>query len=159
MGVCETYFAVLVVARRAPTACAHPRSILLHTQRTRAPPATPVPATSRPSSSWPSACRVLLLPPVRRTRRTLPHPAPPRPAPPHPTPPRFALQTLHQSLALLAVLIVNSGITMACSPVRHRLVMVCEFISFCVLSLTVTLSLYFLDSPPELSASSAVSRL
>eukprot|EP00198_Chlamydomonas_reinhardtii_P007940 XP_001697277.1 polymorphic outer membrane protein [Chlamydomonas reinhardtii] len=66
-----------------------------------------------------------------------------------------AMSTLHQSLALLAVLIVNSGITMACSPVRHRLVMVCEFISFCVLSLTVTLSLYFLDSPPELSASSA----
>ncbi|KAG2431787.1 hypothetical protein HXX76_009283 [Chlamydomonas incerta] len=66
-----------------------------------------------------------------------------------------AMSTLHQSLALLAVLILNSGITMACSPVQHRLVMVCEFISFCVLSLTVTLSLYFLDTPPALSDSAA----
>ncbi len=54
-----------------------------------------------------------------------------------------ALPVMHQALLLLAVLLAVSFITTACAPVRSRLLVMLEFASFCVLSLTITLGLYF----------------
>ncbi|KXZ48022.1 hypothetical protein GPECTOR_31g386 [Gonium pectorale] len=65
----------------------------------------------------------------------------------------------HQILLMLAAFIVLSAVNMACSPVRSRLIVLLDFLSMAVLSLTITLSLYFvvndsvLDSP---AASNAV---
>ncbi|PNH03976.1 hypothetical protein TSOC_009905 [Tetrabaena socialis] len=65
---------------------------------------------------------------------------------------------LKQAMLLLIVLITNAAITMACSPLRFPLIMMLEFLSSAVLSLTVTLSLTFLEgSSSSLPSSTAVS--
>ncbi len=54
-----------------------------------------------------------------------------------------ALPVLLQALLLLAVLLAVSFMTTACAPVRSRSLVMLEFASFCVLSLTITLGLSF----------------
>ncbi|PNH01774.1 hypothetical protein TSOC_012304, partial [Tetrabaena socialis] len=65
---------------------------------------------------------------------------------------------LQQAMLLLIVLTTNAAITMTCSPLRFPLIMVLEFLSSAVLSLTVTLSLAFLqESSSFLPSAAAVS--
>ncbi|PNH09486.1 hypothetical protein TSOC_003883 [Tetrabaena socialis] len=65
---------------------------------------------------------------------------------------------LQQAMLLLVVLITNTAITMTCSPLRFPLIMVLEFLSSAVLSLTVTLSLALVgESSSSLHSSTAVS--
>ncbi|KXZ43731.1 hypothetical protein GPECTOR_82g265 [Gonium pectorale] len=49
----------------------------------------------------------------------------------------------HQVLLMLCTFIIVSTANMACSPVKSRLISLLEFLSLCVLSLTLTLSLFF----------------
>ncbi|KXZ43722.1 hypothetical protein GPECTOR_82g256 [Gonium pectorale] len=62
----------------------------------------------------------------------------------------------HQILLMLAAFIVLSLINMACAPARSRLIVLLEFLSMGVLSLTVTLSLYFVVGDELGSASATV---
>ncbi len=59
-----------------------------------------------------------------------------------------ALPVLLQALLLLAVLLAVSFMTTACAPVRSRSLVMLEFASFCVLSLTITLGLLFAAEEP-----------
>ncbi|KXZ45588.1 hypothetical protein GPECTOR_53g81 [Gonium pectorale] len=52
----------------------------------------------------------------------------------------------HQILLMLAAFILLSLVNMACAPARSRVIVLLEFLSMGVLSLTVTLSLYFVVS-------------
>ncbi|KXZ42543.1 hypothetical protein GPECTOR_137g650 [Gonium pectorale] len=61
----------------------------------------------------------------------------------------------HQILLMLAVFIVLSLINMACAPFRSRLVGLLEFLSMGVLSLTITLSLYFVVGADTLGATAS----
>ncbi|GLC36497.1 hypothetical protein PLESTB_000154600 [Pleodorina starrii] len=54
-----------------------------------------------------------------------------------------ALPVLQQALMLLSVLIMIAAINISASPDRFVELMVLEFLSMCVLSLTITLGLYF----------------
>ncbi len=59
-----------------------------------------------------------------------------------------ALPVLHQALLLLCVLLITAVVNMACAPVRSRLLVVLEFMSFSVLAVTITLGLYFVGEEP-----------
>ncbi|KXZ47170.1 hypothetical protein GPECTOR_37g176 [Gonium pectorale] len=52
----------------------------------------------------------------------------------------------HQILLMLAAFIAISVVNMTCAPVRNHAIILLEFLSLGVLSLTVTLSLYFVVS-------------
>ncbi len=61
-----------------------------------------------------------------------------------------ALTPLQQALLLAAVLMAIGCVNGACSPIRCRLLVVLELMSLSVLSLTITLGLYFTgDSPVQ----------
>ncbi|KXZ45744.1 hypothetical protein GPECTOR_51g730 [Gonium pectorale] len=62
----------------------------------------------------------------------------------------------HQILLMLVTFIALSLVNMACSPVRSRLIVLLEFLSMGVLSLTVTLSLFFVVSDKLGSKSATV---
>ncbi len=68
-----------------------------------------------------------------------------------------ALPVMRQALLLLCVLLSTAVVNMACAPVRSRLLVVLEFMSFSVLAVTITLGLYLLGDEP-LDAVPAVSR-
>ncbi len=59
-----------------------------------------------------------------------------------------ALPVQHQALLLLCVLLITAVVNMACAPVRSRLLVVLEFMSFSVLAVTITLGLYFVGEEP-----------
>ncbi len=59
-----------------------------------------------------------------------------------------ALTPLQQALLLAAVLMAIGCVNGACSPIRCRLLVVLELMSLSVLSLTITLGLYFTGDDP-----------
>ncbi|KXZ47948.1 hypothetical protein GPECTOR_31g310 [Gonium pectorale] len=65
----------------------------------------------------------------------------------------------HQVLLMLAAFIALSLINMACAPARSRTIVLLEFLSMGVLSLTVTLTLYFVAGDLEPGAADAVGLL
>ncbi|KAG2438668.1 hypothetical protein HXX76_005215 [Chlamydomonas incerta] len=66
-----------------------------------------------------------------------------------------ALVTSHQALLLLAVFLVIGAVNMTCSAMRSHFLVVLEFLSLSVLSLTVTLGLYFAIEGEAVTASEA----
>ncbi|KAG2427995.1 hypothetical protein HXX76_011981 [Chlamydomonas incerta] len=54
-----------------------------------------------------------------------------------------AVEVSHQLMVMLAAFIVLTVINMACRPVKSRVITLLEFTSLAVLSMTLTLSLYF----------------
>ncbi|KAG2489781.1 hypothetical protein HYH03_011731 [Edaphochlamys debaryana] len=56
-----------------------------------------------------------------------------------------ALPVVQQALLLLVGFTAISLVSMACAPLRSRLLVVCEFLSLGVLSLTITLGLFSID--------------
>ncbi len=65
------------------------------------------------------------------------------------TRPIRAPQVMHQALLLLCILIVIAAVNTSTSPERFLALVLIEFLSMCVLSLTITLSLYFVDETAD----------